>query len=454
MKIPSKIFQTWKTHHMDNQLENLTTLWKVHNPKYEYGLFDNAECDRFIKENFDSNVYSAYVKLLPGALKADLWRYCVLYKYGGVYVDIDTMCMNSLNKFLKNYEFVTAVDLNKTKSEGEHNLFNTFIASIPQHPILKGCIDRITLQVLGNIKPQSALDITGPGVLGREFNLFMNRPENDSVLGMEGEVNQSIYLLYFKPEIEYIGIKEGEILFQNKNGNSEIKKFYDDECRKMNIVSWLNNPCWSLTDIKYEKYLDRRSPTFIKTYELVKQSISNNATYNIVELGTSRSFVTGGMEGCLSADPKYWNPENPEVWDWGAGIFTKVFADSLDGLNYKLYSIDPSEEAISICNTMMQNNPNVNIIKDYSTNFLDEIPFKIDLLYMDHMESSEEACIQHLKDSKLIVENDIMATNGLILIDDVGDNITLTKGKYSIPYLLENGYELIMHEYQVLLRRK
>ena len=70
------------------------------------------------------------------------------------------------------------------------------------------------------------------------------------------------------------------------------------------------------------------------------------------------------------------------------------------------------------------------------------------------MESSEAACIQHLKDSKLIVEKDIMAPNGIILIDDVGDNITLTKGKYSIPYLLENGYELMMHEYQVLLRRK
>jgi len=72
---------------------------------------------------------------------------------------------------------------------------------------------------------------------------------------------------------------------------------------------------------------------------------------------------------------------------------------------------------------------------------------------MDHMESGEEACIQHLNDAKQIVEKDIMSENGIILIDDIGDNITNTKGRYSIPYLLENGYRQVIGEYQVLLER-
>ena len=31
--------------------------------------------------------------MLPIAvMKADLWRYCVIYKYGGIYADADTVC--------------------------------------------------------------------------------------------------------------------------------------------------------------------------------------------------------------------------------------------------------------------------------------------------------------------------------------------------------------------------
>ena len=77
-----------------------------------------------------------------------------------------------------------------------------------------------------------------------------------------------------------------------------------------------------------------------------------------------------------------------------------------------------------------------------------------DFLYMDHMESSEEACRQHLEDIKIVIEHDLMSGDGIILVDDVGDNITRTKGKYSIPYLIENGYEKLVHEYQVLLQRR
>lgn len=69
------------------------------------------------------------------------------------------------------------------------------------------------------------------------------------------------------------------------------------------------------------------------------------------------------------------------------------------------------------------------------------------------MESGEEACIQHLEDSKIIVERNLINPNGIILIDDIGDNTTNTKGKYSIPYLLKNGFVSIIHEYQVLLKK-
>jgi hypothetical protein len=212
--------------------------------------------------------------------------------------------------------------------------------------------------------------------------------------------------------------------------------------------------------MKYSKYFDRRTNTFEKSYDLILQhmkALDNEPakrSYNIVELGTSRSFVSGNHPGCMRTDIQYWRPDEPSCWDWGAGIFTKVFSDNLDGRNYKLYTIDPNPNAIQIVSTMCGANKNVQIVQDYSSEFLKNIDFTIDFLYMDHMESGEDACIQHLKDSEYIIKNGLMSENGVILIDDIGDNITNTKGKYSIPYLLNNGYNQVIAEYQVLLEKR
>ena len=50
-------------------------------------LFNDAACREFIAREYPPDVLFAYDRLIPTAFKADLWRYCVLYKYGGVYLD-------------------------------------------------------------------------------------------------------------------------------------------------------------------------------------------------------------------------------------------------------------------------------------------------------------------------------------------------------------------------------
>ena len=47
-----------------------------------------------------------------------------------------------------------------------------------------------------------------------------------------------------------------------------------------------------------------------------------------------------------------------------------------------------------------------------------------------------------------------MSEKCIILVDDVGSNILDGKGKYSIPYLQNNGYNIVIHDYQVLLEKK
>ena len=51
-------------------------------------LYNDDDCRAFIRDAFPPDVVAAYDLLIPTAFKADLWRYCVLYKFGGVYLDI------------------------------------------------------------------------------------------------------------------------------------------------------------------------------------------------------------------------------------------------------------------------------------------------------------------------------------------------------------------------------
>src|SRR5437762_2003509 len=91
---------------------------------------------------------------------------------------------------------------------------------------------------------------------------------------------------------------------------------------------------------RYQHYMDQGTYGGRDFYHYQKLPQSRYATFKeaftrfaksggkvVVETGTSRSFVTGGLPGCLSSDPKYWNPHKPENWDWGAGIFTRVAAE-------------------------------------------------------------------------------------------------------------------------------
>jgi hypothetical protein len=198
--------------------------------------------------------------------------------------------------------------------------------------------------------------------------------------------------------------------------------------------------------MKYERYLNQRTNTFKKAWDCIKDK--NDIV--IVELGTSRSFKSWG----ISNDINHWYPYNPEKWAWSDGCFTKLFTDNLiqENIKFTLYSIDPCPNAMKVVKTMIGDNPRVKCLQMTSTEFLQNFNEKIDLLYMDHLESGETACQVHLEDSKIIIENDLMNDDSIILIDDCPEGQT-GKGKYSIPYLKENGYQTMIHEYQMILKK-
>jgi FkbM family methyltransferase len=241
--IPKKIFQTWETADIEPEFQQIIDKWKYHNPTYEYIFQDAEQRVEFIRNNFEKNVLDAYKKIIPGAYKCDLWRYCILYIYGGFYADIDTLCMGKLDSLTnENIEFIVPIDLNINQKEGQHNLACGFIGSVPKSPILLDAINRIIFNVENNIIPESKLDFSGPGLLGRSVNNFLKLHETNSFKGKEG-IQNNINFLEFDANTEYMRDVYTNInILQNKNRNSDIIRLYNNECNKIkNYACWLSD---------------------------------------------------------------------------------------------------------------------------------------------------------------------------------------------------------------------
>jgi hypothetical protein len=229
---------------------------------------------------------------------------------------------------------------------------------------------------------------------------------------------------------------------------------------------YLNNAIqYYFSNEVFMKYFNRVPKSRYYTFKYCFEHLEKYKLKTVVELGTSRSFVDGRFEGCNSSDIKYWMPNNPERWDWSAGCFTKVALECLNHLkNFKLYTVDLMKSHIDRCMIMNGNSENIVYNVSSSEDFLNNFTGKIDLLYLDtgDMTPIEETAQLHLREAKIIVEKNLISKNGLILIDDVrscipyehGENINLGKGYLSIPYFLNNGFEIIMDEYQMILKKK
>ena len=93
--IPLNIYSMWHTKNLPPKMKQNYEYIKSMNPEFNHYLYDDDDCYEFIKNNFDSNVLYAYVSLIPGAYKADLWRLCILYINGGIYLDMKFKCVNN-----------------------------------------------------------------------------------------------------------------------------------------------------------------------------------------------------------------------------------------------------------------------------------------------------------------------------------------------------------------------
>lgn len=249
IKIPKIIYQTYINNDYHNIYHyNAVQSLIEYNPDYIYRFFNDKECREFIKINFENRVLDTYDRLYPGAYKADLFRYLIIYKYGGIYIDNKYIIRNSLDTIIKNKDNnVICKDIK------EGLLFNSIIISENNNNNFWLMIERIIFNVKNKFYGECPLHPTGPRLY---YNFFW---KNETKL--RHIINE--------PKINYMNC-----YIEDENKNKIINTFYN---------GYYNNKSHR-NEIKNDyDYCYRNRLIYIEEYICINEYKFSILTYNNIE---------------------------------------------------------------------------------------------------------------------------------------------------------------------------
>jgi inositol phosphorylceramide mannosyltransferase catalytic subunit len=174
-EIPKIVHQTFPTKNLPSELLANINQMKELNPNWDFRLYDDLDIETFISAEFPS-LLAYYQRISPsyGAAKADFFRYLLLYKTGGVYLDIKSSLSKTLDEIITpSTRYILghwSNDFGRHPSianpNGEFQQWH--IISVAGHPFLKAVIEN-TCENINTYNPvihdtgySGVLKLTGP----------------------------------------------------------------------------------------------------------------------------------------------------------------------------------------------------------------------------------------------------------------------------------------------------
>lgn len=157
MSIPRNIFQTFKTSDLPWITRFYIRRMRKKNPGWNYEFYDDKRILDFFESEFPAEYLRAYRSLTIGAAKADFFRYAVLYKKGGIYLDIDSYVKTAFDLFLQDDD--TAV----VSHEANPGLYCQWALIFDKgHPFLKKTLEKVLDNIIKHRFPHDVHSTTGP----------------------------------------------------------------------------------------------------------------------------------------------------------------------------------------------------------------------------------------------------------------------------------------------------
>ncbi len=228
--IDKVIYQTWYTKNIPNEIQSFIDRMKELNSSYKHILYDDSDMFYFIKENYGKEVLAAYDNLNIGAAKADLWRYLILYKNGGIYLDVDSSIFSSLDTLISEDEKAII------SRENNKNLFVQWCLMFSKnHPILEKTIKKCIINIKNKIS-NNILYVTGPQVYSQSIIEIYNPFSIDVYNSEDNFINNKINDIVpenFKCKIHSFDYK-GYCLFKHDKSDFLYKNKLDWRTESLN----------------------------------------------------------------------------------------------------------------------------------------------------------------------------------------------------------------------------
>jgi inositol phosphorylceramide mannosyltransferase catalytic subunit len=112
-------------------------------PEYEYRMWTDEDIDNLVKTDYP-HFYPIYAGYDKNIKRIDIVRYFILYKYGGIYADMDYMCFRNFYDLLPQDK----VSISESPFKNNENLQNALMMSPAGHPfwlkVIQNAKDRAT----------------------------------------------------------------------------------------------------------------------------------------------------------------------------------------------------------------------------------------------------------------------------------------------------------------------
>ncbi|WP_082774127.1 glycosyltransferase family 32 protein [Hymenobacter sp. PAMC 26628] len=215
--IPRVIHQTFMSKKLPPELQENVDSIKRLNPGWTHIIYDDDDITKFVGENYGPHILHCFERINPryGVARADLFRYLLMYKCGGVYLDIKSTCICPFEQMLRpDDRYILSHWRNKPGEQ--HEGFGTseevtdiaggeyqqwHIVAAPGHPFLKAVIETV-LQNIDQYRPWlhgtgaiGVLRLTGPLAYTTAIQPLLpvvphRKVANETVVGLKYSVYQ------------------------------------------------------------------------------------------------------------------------------------------------------------------------------------------------------------------------------------------------------------------------
>jgi mannosyltransferase OCH1-like enzyme len=195
MPIPKTFHQTHKTRNIPQQCLGYRDRVRAVHPDWDYRFYDDEACRAVVREHMPGllPIYDGYSHKIQ---RTDMFRMVAVHAYGGFYLDLDMLLIQSLQPLLVHravFAEESILSEEKAKELGHHDrlrIANYMFAAEPGHPFISSILEEMADRSEREIRREhDILESTGPGLV---TTLYHERMDNNHDVTVAFNEQQSV----------------------------------------------------------------------------------------------------------------------------------------------------------------------------------------------------------------------------------------------------------------------